>query len=148
MSLDISLIASTPITKQGTGVFIRDNGTRRELTQEEVAEKWPDTEVVPLQSFETTEVYDGNITHNLGEMAQKADLYTALWRPDEIGCTKAKDIIGMLKRGLKQLKKDPEGFKKLNPDNGWGNYENLVEFTERYLAACEQYPDATIEVSR
>lgn len=148
MSLDVSLISSTPIKKQGTGVFIRDNGARRELTQEEVAEKWPDAEAVPLQTFETREVYDGNITHNLNKMAAAADLYQALWRPDEINCTKAKDITGMLERGLKRLKKDPEGFKKLNPDNGWGNYDNLIEFVESYLDACKKWPNATIQVSR
>lgn len=148
MSLDVSLIDEEPIKKQGTGVFVRDNGANRELTQEEVAAKFPGAAVAPLQMYETTEVYDANITHNLGSMAQKADLYTALWRPDEQGWTTAKDITGMLERGLKRLKKDPEGFKKLNPENGWGSYEGLVEFVENYLAACKQYPNAKIEVSR
>ena len=26
-------------------------------------------------------LYDANITHNLGEMAKKAGIYEALWRP-------------------------------------------------------------------
>lgn len=36
MSLDVSLISNTPITKKGTGVFIRENGKNKELTVEEV----------------------------------------------------------------------------------------------------------------
>lgn len=148
MSLDVSLIADKPIKVQGTGVFIRDKGKNRELTQQEVAAKFPGSMPAPIQTVETTEVYTDNITHNLNNMAQAADLYMALWRPDEINCTQAKDIIGMLDRGLKRLKKSPEGFKKYNPENGWGKYEILVEFVENYLAACKKYPNARIEVSR
>lgn len=148
MSLDISLISKTAFKKQGTGVFVREEGKNRELTQEEVAAKFPNAMAVPLFEYETNEVFEANITHNLGKMAQAADLYTALWRPDEIGCKYAKDIIGMLERGLKILKKDPEGFKKLNPENGWGSYEGLVETVTNYLEACKKWKHAEIEVSR
>lgn len=148
MSLDVSLIASDPIKKQGTGVFIRDAGKTRELTQEEVAAKFPGAEVAPLQSFETTEVYTANITHNLGNMANKAGVYYALWRPDEKNWQLAKEIIKPLEDGLKALKSHPAAFKKLNPENGWGSYDGLVEFVEEYLKACREYPEALIEVSR
>jgi hypothetical protein len=147
MSLDVSLVAKTPVKKSGTGVFVREDGRNVELTQEQIAAKFPGAEVSPRE-YKTNEVFEYNITHNLGRMAQKADLYSALWRPDEIGCKYAKDITGMLERGLKRLKKDPEGFKKLNPENGWGSYEGLVTFVELYLNACMEYPDAEIEVSR
>ena len=36
MSLDVSLYSKTPISKKGTGVFIRENGKTKELTIEEV----------------------------------------------------------------------------------------------------------------
>lgn len=148
MSLDVSLIASDPIKKQGTGVFIRDGGSTRELTQEEVAAKFPGSKAVPLQSFETTEVYSANITHNLGEMAKNAYIYYALWRPEEKNWQLAKEIIKPLEKGLAKLKADPDRFKKFNPDNGWGSYDGLVEFVEEYLEACRKYPEAIIEVSR
>ena len=32
--------------------------------------------------------------------------------------------------------------------NGWGSYEHLIEFVSNYLAACEENPEAEIEVSR
>lgn len=147
MSLDVSLTLPEPITKRGTGVFIRDSGKNKELAPDEVLDRWPEAEVMYRQ-YETTEVFTGNITHNLVEMAQKADLYSALWRPDEIGCEYAKDITGMLTRGLKRLRKNPSGFKKYNPSNGWGSYEGLLQLVEDYLAACTEYPNAKIEVSR
>lgn len=148
MSLDVWLTVDEPIRKQGTGVFVREGGKTIELTQEQVAAKFPNSVPAPLQEFETTEVYENNITHNLGKMAQAADIYTALWRPDEQGWTTAKDITGVLERGLKRLKKDPAGFKKLDPENGWGSYDGLVDFVEEYLTACKKWPDAKIGISR
>jgi hypothetical protein len=93
-------------------------------------------------------VLDLNMTHNLGHMADKAGVYYALWRPEEKGWKYAKDIIKVLERGLKKLKDKPEYFKKLNPDNGWGDYEGLVSFVEECLASCKSHPSAIIEVSR
>ena len=80
MSLDVYLKVENPTTKRGTGVFVRDSGGNRELTVEEVKEKWPDSDVEEME-FETDTVFDWNITHNLGEMAAAAGLYEALWRP-------------------------------------------------------------------
>lgn len=93
-------------------------------------------------------VYDSNITHNLGEMANKAGVYYALWRPEEKNWTTAKDITPILEKGLTKLKAKPEYFRKFNPDNEWGSYEGLVEFVESYLEACKKYPSAILKVSR
>ena len=35
-----------------------------------------------------------------------------------------------------------------NPQNGWGNYDNLVAFTQQYLDACKRFPLARVRVSR
>ena len=96
----------------------------------------------------TTQVYWANITHNLGNMADKAGIYYALWRPEEINATKASDITPLLEDGLKLLKRKPKYFEKFNSSNGWGMYEHFVPFVEEYLNACKQYPNAMIEVSR
>lgn len=96
----------------------------------------------------TESVYSDNITHNLTTMAGAANLYQALWRPEELGITLAHQLIPLLTVGLAALKQDPEKFKKFNPENGWGSYEHLVDFTESYLLACQKYPNLKIEVSR
>lgn len=93
-------------------------------------------------------VYDANITHNLGKMADKAGIYYALWRPEEIEKSKAKDIIELLEKGLSDLKSRPEYFEKFNSPNGWGIYEHFVPFVEKYLEACKEYPETDIYVSR
>ena len=81
-------------------------------------------------------------------MADEAGIYKHLWRPEELGFTKANELIEGLKMGLNKLKSDSEYFKKFNPDNGWGTYEQLVNFTEDYLNACIDYPNAEISVDR
>jgi hypothetical protein len=94
------------------------------------------------------QVYWANITHNLGEMADKAGIYKALWRPEEINAEKAQDIMKLLEDGLTDLKNRPEYFEQFNSPNGWGMYEHFVPFVEEYLNACKEYPEALIEVSR
>ena len=97
---------------------------------------------------ETESFYDANITHNLGAMAQEAGIYKHLWRPEEIGATKAAQLIEPLRAGLELMKSDPPRFEKHNASNGWGLYEHFVPFVEKYLAACEEYPEADVSVSR
>lgn len=94
------------------------------------------------------EVFDANVTHNLGDMAEAAGIYYALWRPDELGYEHARDLIAPLLTGLTLLRSDPERFEKFNPSNGWGSYKDFVPWVEGYLAACENHPNARIKVSR
>lgn len=146
MSLDVSLISKTPITKKGTGVFIRENGKNKELTVEEVREKFP-TVIVIENEFETKCVFNANITNNLMKMADEAGIYEACWYPEKIGATKASDIIPILEKGFEDMKARPEHFKKFDSENGWGTYKDFLPWVESYLKACEENPDATIEVS-
>jgi len=97
---------------------------------------------------QTELLYEANITHNLNTMAGEAGIYKHLWRPDEIGITKAEQLIEPLRVGLKLLKSDPARFEKHNAKNGWGLYENFVPFVEKYLMACEENPAADVHVSR
>ena len=130
--------------------------------------KWISYDAGKILTEEDETVYDANITHNLGEMADEAGIYEALWRPhrlkegynipesdhqaewkfEEENKTIAKDIIPLLEKGLADLKSRHEHFEKFNSSNGWGMYEHFVPFVEKYLEACKEYPDAIIEVSR
>ena len=68
--------------------------------------------------------------------------------PDECGVTKAGELVPYLQEGLERLTADPDHYRQFNPENGWGTYETLVRFVEGYLWACQENPDADIEVSR
>ena len=104
---------------------------------------------ITLYATIETEVYQGNITHNLGKMADEAGIYRALWRPEELFPNpSAKDLMPILKEGLKNLKSDPDYYKQFNPENGWGDYNGLVRFVTDYLNELESYPDARISACR
>lgn len=92
--------------------------------------------------------YWRNITHNLGAMAREAGIYEACWRPEEIGITKAAQLIEPLRNGIALMKADPARFQKHNSPNGWGLYENFLPWLEDYLKACESMPDADVSFSR
>lgn len=147
MSLDVYLIGE-PTKRQHTGIYIREGGVNRELTPEEAKERYPDAYDGYLYEEEDNELYHRNITHNLNTMAEKAGIYNELWRPDEIGITRAEDLIEPLREGLHRLKSDPEYYQQFNPENGWGSYETLIRFVSGYLDACYMYKDAKVEVSR
>lgn len=151
MSLDVYLITKEPqIKKASSGIFVRENGQTKEITQEEWNAKNPNSEPVKFEQeeTETNKVYSANITHNLGEMASAAELYYPLWRPEEINISKAKQLIVPLAKGLESLIEKPDYYKTFNPENGWGTYDGFVSFVENYLKACIDNPDADVEVSR
>lgn len=93
------------------------------------------------------EVFDINITHNLGKMADKAGIYQVLWHPNDNGQVRAKDIVPTLRNGLSDLLSRPEYFSDFDSPNGWGTYEHFVPFVQSVLAACERHPDALVRVS-
>ena len=152
MSLDVELRIDSPITKTSSGIFVRDNGQTIEITAAQWNQRYPDRQIDVAEyeesSYETDLVFNYNITHNLNRMADAAGLYDCLWRPDEHGIDTAKQLIEPLRQGLHLLKLNPEEYKKYNPENGWGSYEGLVTFVEKYLDACYKYPDAKVSADR
>lgn len=152
MSLDVYLYLDTPptATREGSGIYIRRNGETVEISRVEWDQHFPGQEPVVLTAeygVDTT-VYNRNITHNLGKMAGAAGIYEHLWRPEEIGIERAKQLIEPLTAGLERLQADPETFKVHNPPNGWGDYAGLVRFVTEYLNACKEYPEAHVRASR
>ncbi len=91
---------------------------------------------------------DVNITHNLGAMAEEAGIYRCLWRPEELGITKANQMIVYLKLALKDLRNRPEYFYKFTPVNGWGTYSGFVSAVDAILQGCIEYPASNIKVCR
>jgi hypothetical protein len=81
-------------------------------------------------------------------MATQAGIYECLWRPEEIGITKASQMIAPLETGLQKLKSDPAYYQQWNAPNGWGMYEHFVPFVEKYLNACRENPLANVYASR
>lgn len=93
-------------------------------------------------------VWCGSITHNLTAMAEAAGLYECMWRPEELYINYASQMIHPLRCGIAVLKQDKEKLEKLNPENGFGSYDSLLRVAEKYLAACEENPNAEVEACR
>ena len=152
MSLDVYLTLPQPVkVSAGSGIFVREGGQTVEISREEWNRRFPDREPVTFQredEYETNEGYSANITHNLGRMAEEAGIYKHLWRPEEIGISKARQLIEPLSIGVALMKREPERFIALNPANGWGSYDGFVPWIERYIAACCEFPEAEVSVSR
>lgn len=93
-------------------------------------------------------VWSRNITHNVNKIAMEICAYECLWRPDEIGVVYAKDNIKDLESALLALNRMYDKLDALNPPNGWGTLDGLIEFVMDYLRWCYRYPDAKINVDR
>ncbi len=103
---------------------------------------------VYLTATVPTCVFDANITHNLSGMANEAGIYKHVWRPEEVGVKTAADLIEPLRAGITLMENNPTRFMAFDADNGWGRYDQFVPWLKKYLAACEENPTATVEVSR
>jgi len=151
MSLDVYLEMEGVTTLYPEDrIFIREGGSTKEISREEWNRRFPNREPFTIAGgvYEDGIVYTANITHNLNKMAAEAGIYKHLWRPDEVDIKKAEELIEPLTQGLIALGNEPGRYKALNPPNGWGTYEGLVEFVANYLAACKRYPEAVVRVWR
>ena len=145
MSLDFYLDCDYNAPKeQRSAIFIRRGGRIVEITEQEWQQMNPG--IKPCKATTRKHTFRANITHNLGPMAKEAGLYDCLWKPNENGLHKAKDVLPHLAHGLANLLTEPERFKKLNPPNGWGDYDALVDFVIECLVACRKYPEAEVSV--
>ena len=100
---------------------------------------------ITLTRVQETEVYSGNITHNLRNMWIEAGIYDILYN-------KHGETIGQyaeaLETALNDMKSRPDHYQKFNSDNGWGTYSGALRFLEDLVDNAQAWPDAKIEVSR
>ena len=81
-------------------------------------------------------------TYNLAPMFSKALGFGLRTLQDKL----AGDAIPDLRRAIAAMQDDPAEFKKLNPENGWGNYEGALAFLQAFLADCLEHPKATVNI--
>jgi hypothetical protein len=79
------------------------------------------------------EIVSMSITHNLTEMAEACGLYSLMWEAEG---KEVKDLVLPLKQAIKELKNNPEKYKKYNPKNGWGDYEGLLKVAMEFYKEC------------
>lgn len=86
---------------------------------------------------------DINYTHNCNPMIRAAGFeawpHVYGWRAGSVGL-----ILG---HTLSKMRADPAKFRAMNPANGWGDYDGLLQVLDRIHADCETFPSATVRVS-
>jgi hypothetical protein len=95
---------------------------------------------------------DWNYTHNCNGMINQALRLSGYERPTEPGGTRLLSwwqcLNGMdgpagaalLDRVIRQMEKDPDRFRAMNPDNGWGDYDSLVKVLTEMRNAVPEWP--------
>lgn len=53
----------------------------------------------------------------------------------------------MLDIAVEQLERDPDRFRAMNPGNGWGNYDDLLDLLRTMARVAGEAPTATWRVS-
>jgi len=93
-------------------------------------------------------VYEANITHNLGKMAEALDIYSQVWHPEKNGVLYASQLIQPLTDAIYKMKRAPKLYKQYDSPNGWGKYDNFLPWLEGLLAACKEHPNAVVRADR
>jgi hypothetical protein len=94
--------------------------------------QWADVEVAEI----------GNYTYNVSKM-----YVVAIGKSiSDFHGMKAIDAVDILSKGYTEMRDNPEKYKAMNPENGWGNYEGALAYLGSLLDACVENPNSTIQV--
>lgn len=85
---------------------------------------------------------DWNYTYNIQPMTERAGLKSL----HDLNGKKAKDAAAILEFVLNNMDEDAEGYRALNPANGWGDYDGFTAALRELLAAFYAAPEATVRV--
>ena len=78
----------------------------------------------------------GNMTWNVAEMYYKAMGKSLL----DLDNLLVKDVVPILAAGICNMIKNKSDYVKLNPPNGWGSYDDALEFLMEILKECTKNP--------
>jgi hypothetical protein len=98
---------------------------------------------VYLAKNEKKEEFIANYTYNVSPM-----YYDALgFSINDLDGMNAKEARLLIINALVRMTEEPDKYKAMNPDNGWGNYEGAMNFLSKILLSCIEHPKRTIRVS-
>ena len=89
--------------------------------------------------------FDRNITHNHTRMAEIVpcgdyNLYRMLWHPADDGFyVLTIEYRALVAQGLAYMICNRRELEKLNPSNGWGSYDGLLDFVSEYCMAMSTW---------
>lgn len=107
--------------------------------------------------------YERNYTHNCNAMIRAASIHpfphqevstfaeVILRAPTTGECwgdyndKPAKEAGAFASRIADELERDPEKYRPMQPENGWGSYDTVIELCRAVARACAEYPEGTFQ---
>lgn len=104
-----------------------------------------DVQITVNTGFEDVCVEEcGNYTYNVSEMYYDAfGLKEGLRGLHDMGCESARKHLA---DAIKKMESDPEKYRAMNPENGWGDYEGALNFLKRIRKDCAKHPKAKVGI--
>lgn len=95
---------------------------------------------------EPVEAYWRNYTSNCSGMWDMASPVTDGLRGLH-GMT-ADDAARHLTEMIRKMCRNPEPYRAMQPDNGWGDFDSQLDMLQEFRDRCERYPLAKVHISR
>lgn len=90
------------------------------------------------------DILDINYTFNVSPMFRLALGGDGIKQLNNLG---REECIELLESGIKHMEQNPEIYKKLNPENGWGNYEGALNVLSQILDALQSDEESYVYIS-
>lgn len=58
-----------------------------------------------------------------------------------------RECYPLLVAATELMEAQPDRFKAMNPENGWGDYDGALSVLRELASWCRKYPDALLEMS-
>jgi hypothetical protein len=93
---------------------------------------------------EEAEIYDcGDYTYNVAPMYGKSMGDGGIRIIGDMTC---KEALPHLERGIAEMINREEEMVKLNPPNGWGDFEGALAYLRIIRQGCEDHPTAIVRI--
>jgi hypothetical protein len=107
---------------------------------------WLEADLGGTEPVRTDALDHWNYTSNVAPMWRKAmPESNGLAGLEGMTCA---DAAVHLARGIGRMEADPDEYRKLNPENGWGDFDSQLESLRKLLTACRMAPRAKVAIWR
>ena len=89
------------------------------------------------------DILDINYTFNVSPMFRLALGKSGIKQLNDLN---REECIELLQGGIKDMEENPETYKKLNPENGWGNYEGALDVLVKILEALQSDEESYVNI--
>lgn len=87
-------------------------------------------------------IYDSNVTYNLADIYYKC-IDGGFNSLNKMSC---KNALPIITKAIENMLENEKEYRKLEPSNGWGTYDGLLQELRDLKICCEDNPDGIIEV--